>query len=168
MTDLLSSDSQLLFCFSQDLYFYLSSVNRVISHHLVSSHHQHLLLMAVENLDFKNIDFMMDLRLLRSPVLHVCNRDSGGCYVFIFQIISTYNGLNIPNLTLAVTLLQLGIPGEDETSETTSDLGVVITYFLGNYFIKLYNINDSSKICQVSSGIFLLNFLSRIIYKMTV
>ena len=95
-------------------------------------------------------------------------RDSGGCYVFIFQIISSHNGLNIPNLTLAVTLLQLGIPGEDETSETTSDLGVVITYFLGNYFIKLYNINDSSKICQVSSGIFLLNFLSRIIYKMTV
>ena len=62
---------------------------------------------------------------------------SGGCYVFIFQIISTYNGLNIPNLTLAVTLLQLGIPGEDETSETTSDLGVVITYFRGNHFINL-------------------------------
>ena len=105
-----------------------------------------------------------------SRIVRVCSRaggHSGGCYVFIFQIISPHNGLNIPNLTLAVTLLQLGIPGEDETSETTSDLGVVITYFRGNILSSCYNVNDSSKICQVSSGIFLLRFLSRIIYKMT-
>lgn len=64
--------------------------------------------------------------------------------------------------------LQLEIPGEDETSETTPDLVAMITFFSGNHFIKFYNVNDSSKICQVSSGIFLLKFLSRIIYKMTV
>ena len=33
-------------------------------------------------------------------------RDSGGCSMFIFQIISSHNGLNIPDLTLAVSQLQ--------------------------------------------------------------